>query len=129
MKSNVKLLFITKATPPLSNLLILLRTCRTEFVKFPKIAVFKKQRLCARFTLRTLKGRLILRQHLKTTKAVFTIPNSYKCLKIKEKAGFLQPAVCIGFLLRKFRNRIAQQLRFGHLFTNFADFCCGSSAQ
>jgi hypothetical protein len=34
-------------------------------------------------------------------------PNSYKRLKIKEKAGNLEPAVCIGVLLRKFRDNIA----------------------
>jgi hypothetical protein len=35
----------------------------------------------------------------------------------------------IGVLLRKFRDIIAQQLRFGHLFTNFAALHCRLAAQ
>ena len=74
--------------------LILLPCYYNEFVKFPFSAVFKNITLCARFTLRTLAGRLILRRHLKTTKAVFTIPNSFKCLILKETTAILQAVVC-----------------------------------
>lgn len=34
--------------------------------------------------------------------------------------ALLQTVVCIGILIRKFRDNIAQQLRCGYLFTNFA---------
>ena len=58
---------------------------------------FLKNKHCAPAdALCALTGRLILRRHLKTTKAVFAIPNSLKGLEIKEKAGIFQPAVCIG---------------------------------
>ena len=64
--------------------------------KLPKRR-FSKIIHCARAdALCALTGRLILRRHLKTTKAVFAIPNSLKGLENKEKRQVFIPAVCIG---------------------------------
>ena len=64
--------------------------------KLPKRR-FSKIIHCARAdALCALTGRLILRRHLKTTKAVFALPNLLKGLETKETAGISQPAVCIG---------------------------------
>ena len=42
-------------------------------------------------------------------------------LDLKKKTiALLQAVIYIGVLLRKLRDNIAQQLRFGHLFINFA---------
>ena len=81
--------------------LILLYCCYNEFIKFPKTLVFKNITLCARFTLRTLAGRLILRRHLKTSKAVFAIPNSVK-IPAGWSATVLSALLALSHLLQTF---------------------------